>query len=312
MLELRIPLLNAQCLEPVDYGRSISVRPANRLELDEWLNDPFVRDVVPHRLLPEIDTVLVHRGCTSYDPEDDAAVEVDEALTCWFGLASLFAGRAVEAAFSEQWFHVGDSAGERDQSLGGPRYLSFSLPVSQAPAWNGRISLTESAQWVRDALPAFGTSHRYVGEFRFALARWFYSLNKHRRTLEDAVVDLSIALESLFVLDSEREGLERLMQERIARFWQAGEGSETELRGMMKRVRLAYDVRSRIVHGFIVDGAKLREAHNVLNQITRELLLDFVTGKLETFDPQTLWTPPRRDQCLGRICVGVSCKIPPG
>ena len=55
-----------------------------------------------------------------------------------------------------------------------------------------------------------------------------FSLNKYRRTLEDVVIDLSIALESLFVLDTEKEAVGLLFRKRITRFWWGDEGTKKQ------------------------------------------------------------------------------------
>ncbi len=228
----------------------------------------------------------------------DQADAFEEDLMVWFGLASLLTGRAVEAAFCEEWFRADDAsdANEPDggRKLGGVRYFPFSLPVTEAPPWNGPISLDETAAHVREELPMFRSAWSFAGTFRYALARWYTSLNKNRRTLEDAVVDLSIALEAIFVLDDETTLRARLMRERIARYWWADEGTKKNLRTMKGHVHNVYDVRSQIVHGAIVEAQKLSQARSILDEIVREVIGDFVSGKLDGFDPRMYWMPPRQ------------------
>lgn len=208
--ELRIPLLNATASGTQDFGSGLTVRAATKSERSKWSEDPFIRDVVPHRVLPEIGAVLVCSGVNHSDETDPFW----EDLLVWFGLASLWTGRAIEASFCEEWF-PGDNAGEdaapdEGQRFGPPRYLTLSLPVSEAPPWNHAVSLDGIAEKMKGQIPIFRSERPFAGTFRFALARWFWSLNKKRRTLEDVVIDLSIALESLFVLETERRGRRRI------------------------------------------------------------------------------------------------------
>ena len=228
----------------------------------------------------------------------------------WFGLASLLTGRAVEAAFCEEWLRSddGSDANEPDggRRLAGPLYFRFSLPVTEAPPWNGPIALDGIAEHLRDQLPMFRSARPFAGTFRYALARWYTSLNKNRRTLEDAVVDLSIALEALFVVDDDRYEIASLMRERIARYWWAGEGTKRDLRMMKDHVHNVYDVRSRIVHGTIVHAERLSEARSILDEVVREVIIDFVTGKLDDFDPRRYWMPLKRPGFVTRLRARLS------
>jgi hypothetical protein len=308
MTELRIPLLNARAADVVDFGSGFVVRPATEDERSRWADQPIIRDVVPHRVMPEIRSVLVCTGHGRYRPGQ--ADSFEEELMVWFGLASLLTGRAVEAAFCEEWLRSddGSDANEPDggRRLAGPLYFRFSLPVTEAPPWNGPIALDGIAEHLRDQLPMFRSARPFAGTFRYALARWYTSLNKNRRTLEDAVVDLSIALEALFVVDDDRYEIASLMRERIARYWWAGEGTKRDLRMMKDHVHNVYDVRSRIVHGTIVHAERLSEARSILDEVVREVIIDFVTGKLDDFDPRRYWMPLKRPGFVTRLRARLS------
>jgi len=309
MTELRIPLLNATTTKKQGFDSGLYVRPATESERARWSVDPFIRDVVPHRVLPKIRAVLV---CTDIDHSDESDAFYEDLLV-WFGLASLSTGRLVEASFSEEWTRAND--GTEDVSpdggkrFGPPRYLRLSLPVAEAPPWNEAISLDGVADKIKPQLPMFRSERPFAGTFRFALARWFFSLNKYRRTLEDVVIDLSIALESLFVLDTEKEAVGLLFRKRITRFWWGDEGTKKQQNDLKNKIFDVYDVRSRIVHGSIVNRERLKVAHNILDQLVREVLTDFVMGKLDDFDPTSYWMPPYRESCMEHICVGSSCVI---
>jgi hypothetical protein len=64
-----------------------------------------------------------------------------------------------------------------------------------------------------------------------------------------------------------------------------------ELRAMKDHVVNIYDVRSRIVHGRVVDADKLEEARKVLDEIVRAVIVDFANGELDDFNPRTYWNP---------------------
>jgi hypothetical protein len=287
MIELRIPLLNAATSDTLDFGAGFLVRHITDMEGRRWMDDPFVRDVVPHRVLPTINSVLVFSGHLGDLPGHSDKFE--EALMVWFGLTSLWASRAVEAAFCEEWDVSAVGSSENATPLGSSRYFSLALPVAESPPWNGPIQLEWIAAPVSTLLPKFQSETPFTGTFRYALARWFSSLNKHRRTIEDAIVDLSMALEALFVLDEERDGTARLMRERISHYWCRDGATKKELRTMKDHVVNIYDVRSRIVHGRIVDADKLDAARKVLDQIVRAVIVDFANGELDDFDPRTFW-----------------------
>jgi hypothetical protein len=309
MKELRIPLLNATTSEKQDFDCGFSVRPATDSERAQWSEDLFIRDVVPHRVLPEIRAVLV---CTGVDYTDESHL-FGEDLLVWFGLASLWTGRAVEAAFCYDWLRANDgseyAAPDGGQRFGPPRYLPLALPVTEAPPWNRAISLDGLAKKMGLQIPMFRSKRPFAGTFRFALARWFWSLNKNRRTLEAAVIDLSIALESLFVLDTETDGIARLFRERITRFWLGDEGSNKQRKALTTQMCNVYDVRSRIVHGSIVDEERLTSARTTLDEVTREVVFDVIRGKLDNFDPRKYWMPPYREPCMEHVCIGASCLI---
>ncbi|HEV2737316.1 MAG TPA: hypothetical protein VGU66_01945 [Candidatus Elarobacter sp.] len=309
MTELRIPLLNAITNSTEHFGAGFSVRAATELERANWSRDPFVRDVVPHRVLPEIRAVLVCAGVNHSEESDPFW----EDLLVWFGLASLWTGRAVEASFCEEWFRANDgsedAAPDGGQRFGPPRYLSLSLPVAEAPPWNRAISLDGVANKMIDQIPMFRSKRPFAGTFRFALARWFYSLNKKRRTLEDVVIDLSIALEALFVLETERGNIGQLLRERITSYWWGNEGTKKKHNSLKAKIVDVYDVRSRIVHGSMVDEERMQKARRILDELTREVLGDFVMGRLDNFDPTKYWMPPPEEPCMEQACVGVSCSL---
>ncbi len=293
MTELRIALLNARTAAVVDFGSGFVVRPATASEQSRWADDPFVRDVVPHRVLPEIRSVLVCSGRGSYPPDRKSVFE--EELMVWFGLTSLCTRRLVEASFCEEWYRANDENNSHSpdggKMLGSVRYFRLALPVAEAPPWKGPIQLDAVATFLKDQLPLFRSNHPYTNTFRYALARWYASQNKYRRTLEDAVLDLSIALEALFIVDVDTHGISSLMRERISEYWCGKDRNGKELRTIQRHVNNIYDIRSRIVHGEIVEETRLSEARNILDEIARTVLQDFATGKLSDFDPTTYWMP---------------------
>lgn len=77
------------------------------------------------------------------------------------------------------------------------------------------------------------------------------------------------------------------MRERIAAFW-CGTRSGSSARKMRDDVCDAYDVRSMIAHGDVVEEDRLDRARKLFDAILRETLLDFAGGGLDDFDPATL------------------------
>jgi len=202
----------------------------------------------------------------------------------FFGAASLIAGREVEAAFSEDWFVQSD--GSERVVRGSIKVFPLNLPVSSAPPWQGLVPLHGLREAISTACEGFYGN----GLFRFALSRWLYAQNKSRRSAEDAVLDLSIALEAIFIGRDERLPIAKAMRERIAAFW-CGARRGKDARRMRDAVYDAYDVRSMIVHGEVIKSTRLATARTLFDEILRETLLDFASGGLEGFDPTTLWRP---------------------
>lgn len=290
MFELRVPLLNATTDDVVYFGPNLYVRPATELELNRWSNDPFVRDVVPHRVLPAIKSVVVSTSSSRFLP--DESHEAADDLMVWFGLASLWMRTPIEASFCEEWYSPSDVEGELDDSgtqLDGVRYFTFSLPVRGVV--DHTVRLDGLADGLRTQILKFRSEQPNAGTFRFVLARWYNSLNRNRRSLEDAILDLSIALESLFILDAERGDKAKLLRERIGQYWCGDNGTKKDMRTIKKQIDTVYRVRSRIIHGQFVDGNKQKKARTVLEQLTRTLLCDFAEGRLNDFDPTKYWMP---------------------
>ena len=100
-----------------------------------------------------------------------------------------------------------------------------------------------------------------------------------------------IALEALFVLDDERHPITRAMGERISKYWCGDGATKEEIDTIKEALGNAYKVRSAIVHGTIIEEAKLEQAHGILDQIARGVLGDFCTGQLDDFDPRNYWEP---------------------
>lgn len=293
MLEWRIPLLNATCLTRLQYGKNLYVRKAKKLEIARWQNDSDVRDVVPYRVLPSIDSVLV---CHT-DPTDSDDDRLTRKLMVWFAAASLFAAPTslVEASFFERWHRR--PAKRREQARFRDLLIfPLSLPASFATPWRGPIQLDVGRHAVVQALRAFRAKHSHAIQFHFALSRWFYSLNMQRRTIEDAIIDLTIGLEAVFVLPSERGQKEQIVRERVAAFWFETEPSASKSRrkSFKWKISQAYKVRSSIVHGDILDPEALRRTRDVLDQIMRHVLYDFIAGYLSEWDPAAYWTPAQR------------------
>lgn len=286
-IETRIPLLNASSDVPLDFGGGLSIRAVTPEEAARWSRDEHVRDVVPHRVFAEIRWLLIaeHQG---RKPE-----ELEYLLMAFFGAASLLAGREVQAAFSEEVFVQPD--GTETLVHGTIRIFPLNLPVSSAPPWQGPIPLHGLCEAV------FTASNRFYGNglFRFALSRWLYAQNKSRRSAEDAVLDLSIALEAVFIGRDESDvNIAKTLRERICVFW-SGSRSGKNARLIRDKVHDAYEVRSLIAHGEVVADARLDAARKDLDMIVRETLLDFGGGALADFDPRTLWDAPTRE-CRAR------------
>jgi hypothetical protein len=280
--ETRVPLLNATSDTVLDFGSGLSLRAATAEETARWFQDEHVRDVVPHRVFPHILWVLVaeHRGRSTE--------ELEYYLMAWFGTASLLAGREVEAAFSEEWAPRSD--GSLRMLHNSIKLFPLSLPVSSAPPWQGPIPLQRLCDGIVASIPRFRSETKNARIFHFALSRWIYAQNSDRRTAEDAVLDLSIALEAIFIGHGERIPVAKAMRERIAVFW-SGTRSGSAARKMRDDVCDAYDVRSMVAHGQVVEGDRLDSARKLFDGIVRETLLDFAGGGLDDFDPMTLWVP---------------------
>jgi hypothetical protein len=266
------------------------LRAAKADEMARWSRDEHVRDVVPHRVLPHVAWVLVaeHRGRSTE--------ELEYYLMAWFGSASLIAGREVEAAFSEEW--VVGSDGSAHMLHNSIKLFPLSLPVSSAPPWQGPIPLQGLQGGIVASVPRLRSGSQNARTFHFALSRWLYAQNRGRRSAEDAVLDLSIALEAIFIGRDERLPVAKAMRKRIAAFW-CGTRSGTDARKMRDAVHDAYDVRSMIAHGEVVEGARLDTARRLFDEILRETLLDFAGGGLDDFDPTILWVPPPTPRCSG-------------
>jgi hypothetical protein len=310
MIEWRIPLLNSVVLKTLVFSPHIFARRATDSECARWCEDPHIRDVVPHRILPEIRAVLVCR----YEREDEiVTTSLDQDLMSWFASASLFSGRddPIDASFMEKW-HMRD----QDAIDGGQRinetimYFPLSLPVAAAPHWQGHLLLDPLREPVTRALQKFSSDHKFAGNFRFSMSRWFLSLNKNRRSLEDAIIDLSVGLEALLIPGDERGDKAKALAERSCAFWYENEpdATVTSRKEFKNQIYRAYDVRSRITHGSIVDEIDLMNARERFDSLLRTLYAEFVGGRLDEFDPQAYWHSTHK-QCFGWACEGVSCEI---
>ena len=278
-VETRIPLLNASSDVPLDFGRGFTLRPVTSDEAARWACDEHVRDIVPHRVFPQVKWILLaeHRR--------RAAEALEYAFIAFFGSSSLLAGREVEAAFLEEWLVQPDGA-ER-MLHGSIMVFPLNLPVSSAPPWQGPIPL----QGVCEAISAASERFSGNGQFRFALSRWLYAQNRSRRSAEDAVLDLSIALEALFIGSDECDiSIAKALRERISIFW-SGSRIGKNARLIRSKVHDAYKIRSQIAHGEVVEVERLDTARKDLEMILRETLLDFAAGALTDFDPLKLWVP---------------------
>jgi hypothetical protein len=140
--------------------------------------------------------------------------------------------------------------------------LPLLLPIATAPPWQWPISLHLTAAPVRKALREFP---RAKPSFHYALSRWFQALNNTRRSLEDAVVDLSIAAEAIFILEDERDDKERILRDRMSQYWFKYDKAATkqQVGKFTSHVFSMYDIRSKIVHGIIPRKAQLEKARGV-------------------------------------------------
>jgi hypothetical protein len=125
------------------------------------------------------------------------------------------------------------------------------------------------------------------------------------------VIDLDIALEALVIPDSERGNKTEALSERISRFWciDDPEPSKRKLKSFKSKVIRAYDVRSRIVHGGLVNTEDLKETRSLFDNVLRQLFCDFIEGRIEMCDPLTYWKPPSQEPCLKHVCVGGHCGL---
>lgn len=282
MREWRIPILNACSAGALRYGSLFKVRSVTAREVDAWKNDATIRDIVPHRVLPEIRSVLV---CQDSRIDSRGEENLDEALIVWLASSTLYSGHSpVEVAFVQTWDRPKASRYDGGEPIE-LKLFPLSLPVSLALPWHGAMRLERGRRMVTMALKRFASRHAHAGALRFALARWYQSLNTQRRTLEDAVVDLAIALEAVFISQDERGDKESLLTPRISSFWFQTDptASNNKKKSFQWKVRQAYKIRSRVVHGAIVELEELKLARNVLDSVLRELFADFIGGYLTDF-----------------------------
>lgn len=289
--------MNARADDVLVFGDRFSVRPVTESERMRWQTDVFVKDFVPHRVLPTISHVLV----ASNPPLDVAQPDdFERDLMVWFASAALYTGRLVEASFCETWARRSDEPPDAGRIHGSIQYLPLAIPVSSAPPWQGPISLDAACDGIGRAIEKFRSDQPHTGIFRFAFSRWEQSLNKSRRTAEDAILDLTVALEAIFLLDEERSDRSKKLRERVAAFW-CGQRSGKNAREIKNRIANVYDVRSRIVHGNVVDDKALTGAREYLDPILREVFNDFIYGELDNFDPRALWEPRLLEQAFSRV-----------
>jgi hypothetical protein len=180
------------------------------------------------------------------------------------------------------------------------KLFPLALPVSAAPEWHGQpIPIARTAKPVRLALKRFRLNNRATLAFRFAFSRWLQAQNGLRRTREDAVVDLAIALESIFILPTEFDGKAKLLRKRLHAFWYEHDTTATrkEKDAFVKQVDHAYNIRSRVAHGDIPDPKDLEKAQDFLNHVLRTTFGEFIYGRLSRFNPLAYWKPPKVKLC---------------
>lgn len=237
-------------------------------------------DVIPHRMFCSITHVLVAQA--DQDNNEDRLLE---ELTIWVGAASLFSPAPCFIAFAEIWRKLADGRYELVQPF---VVFPLSLPVSLARPHLSH-SIDDARDAIEQALQIFDESPAHAPQFRFALARWQLSLNKARRCGEDALLDIIIALEAIFLLPNERERRTKLLRERVASSF----SSDIEIRRKVKRaLNNAYDIRSRIAHGDSIEGNELAGAIMSSSQLLQTVLREYLTRELVRFDPSTFYRLP--------------------
>jgi Apea-like HEPN len=98
---------------------------------------------------------------------------------------------------------------------------------------------------------------------RNAIRRLFYA--ETRAFPEDRLIDLMIAAESIYTMESQAELSFRLSQN--AALWH--DGTNTERLAAFKVVKEAYNLRSKIVHGSTVDGTKVALAASSVRSLLK-------------------------------------------
>ncbi len=98
----------------------------------------------------------------------------------------------------------------------------------------------------------YSARNRIPGNLKLALRR--YSLSDLRPNIEDSMVDLLIAAEAIFLTDSDAE-LSYRLSHRAAHFLSPTDRSKQ--REIFTKMKKAYEVRSKIVHGTEIKNLKL-------------------------------------------------------
>ncbi|WP_232699429.1 HEPN domain-containing protein [Brevibacillus daliensis] len=106
--------------------------------------------------------------------------------------------------------------------------------------------------------------------------RFLHSLEKN--SLEDELLDLWIALESLFVPDGKKGEITYKVRMRIAYY--LGETAE-ERKKIADFIKRSYNHRSEIVHSGKTLGDAIREEITILRQIARVTLINLVMEKIK-------------------------------
>jgi hypothetical protein len=131
------------------------------------------------------------------------------------------------------------------------------------PASNLHDATTPEIEWAKDHQEKFEALSK---EQRFQRSMLGYANSHYLRAIESRLMLLWAGIEGLFDVDTE-------LRRRIALYAAIlDDGNNDEKFACFNRVKAAYDVRSRAVHGAGSKPAKLEEGYNSARQILIRLL----------------------------------------
>lgn len=224
----------------------------------------------------EVPGYILEKKFLNYAVTDEDISGVDnimhsmrDLLTC-FRLFDVGDGKGGDIGFGNFLFE--DIDGEQNNLIG------LSNPINVSPRYKypfGKEKIGKFNEFRAKTIDSCGYKNSF---FQFALSYFMKGIDRgyfyNKRIGAERIIDYSIALESLFLIDGEKYFLRRTLAKRVSNFL-----SDVSLE---RKIKALYDERSKIVHGGYMEANDKKDIKQTdreeFEQIMRKIfvkLLDY-------------------------------------